>query len=524
MTAEFPISQNSWITRHSLWVVATVPGLAQLVGSAFNISYNVLQIRSILTEQQLDAFTNSILVYNCTVYPAAVTAWLVIVFSMQHAFQRRLRGEPVDPQRLSRARRRAINLPWWGVSLAAVGWMMCIPIFLLVLGNTRDPLNPAVYWHLPISVTISALIALTHGFFLVELTTARLLFPVLFDEGRPLTVPGAITVSIEARGILWALSAGVCPIVSLLLLYLAPQGSDGGASGRIPLFAASVGIVGIVFGLVTASMLGRLVVRPIKVLEQTANAVAHGDLTARVDLLRADEFGPLIDEFNHMIATMREKERLQDTFGRHVGRRAATQILARDPGLGGIEDDLTVLFADLRGFTARSAQSTPQQVVNVLNAFFTQMVDIIEEQNAGMVNKFLGDGFMAIFGAGENRSDHAAVAVGAGRDMLSSLKKLNKMLAIEGLPPLEMGIGIHTGRAILGSIGSPRRLEYTAIGDTVNIASRMESLTERLGHPLLITASTYECLVDRSIATSLPPQQVKGQPHPIQVYRVNDQD
>jgi adenylate cyclase len=135
-----------------------------------------------------------------------------------------------------------------------------------------------------------------------------------------------------------------------------------------------------------------------------------------------------------------------------------------------------------------------------------------------MVNKFLGDGLMAMFGAGSPTSDHACRAVDAGRRMLSRLAEINPQLLQEGFGPLAMGIGIHTGRAMVGSIGSHSRLEYTAIGDTVNVASRVESLTKVLGEPLLVTAATRRALPAQLPVVEMPPQQVKGIAEPLIVY------
>ncbi len=149
-------------------------------------------------------------------------------------------------------------------------------------------------------------------------------------------------------------------------------------------------------------MVSRLFLEPIDHLRTAAQAVAKGRLNVEVPLVRADEFGLLISEFNHMIAELREKERLRRAFGLHVGRKAAEQILARDPGLGGREEVITVMFVDIRSFTAMSAAANPREIVEMLNKFLRVMVQVVEERHGGMVNKFLGDGFLALFGVGGN--------------------------------------------------------------------------------------------------------------------------
>jgi adenylate cyclase len=176
-----------------------------------------------------------------------------------------------------------------------------------------------------------------------------------------------------------------------------------------------------------------------------------------------------------------------------------------------------VMFVDIRNFTARSAASSPTEVVSLLNLFLTERVEIVEQRHGGIVNKFLGDGLMALFSDWTGRPDHADAAVDAGREMLDRLAAINARISVRWRSPLAIGVGIHTGRAVVGSIGSPRRLEYTAIGDTVNVASRVEGLTKAVGEPLLLTAATRAALRSSRAVKELEPQWVKGQPEPVVV-------
>jgi adenylate cyclase len=271
-----------------------------------------------------------------------------------------------------------------------------------------------------------------------------------------------------------------------------------------------VGVVGIAFGIFTALMMSKLVAKPIDQLRVAADAVARGNFNVDLAVSRADEFGRLLGEFDRMASELREKEKLRQTFGLHVGQRAAEQILARDPGLNGVEEEITVMFVDIRSATARAGVSSPAEMIDLLNDFFRVTVRVVEEAHGGMVNKYLGDGFMAIFGAGESKSNHAEDAVTAGREILLAVDALNRDLVGRSREPLRIGIGIHSGPAIVGSIGSPQRLEFTAIGNAVNIASRIESLTKTVGKPMLITEAVCDRLRDRSGLEELPRQQIRG--------------
>ena len=495
--------------NYGLLLTALAPVVPQILGSAFNIWYNATVIEPLLTPALRQRFFEAVLLYNSVVYPVGVFLWLRRIFSFRDLFHRLCSGSAIDSESLTQARRRLIHLPWFAAAICGVAWFLCIPVFIGALLDVQHPLDPRLLWHLPISFCVSGFIAVTHSFFLVELASYWGLFPVFFRDVRADQTPNIFTLSLRGRGIVWAISASICPIASLLLLIFAPRSPAINAGW----FAVFVGGIGIAFGIFTALMMSRLVAKPIDQLRAAADAVSRGNLD--VDLRaagagRADEFGRLLSEFDHMVRELRDKEKLRQTFGLHVGRRAAEQILAHDPGLSGVEQDITVMFVDMRSWTARTSVSAPADVVEVMNDFFRVTVRVVEEEHRGMVNKYLGDGFMAIFGAGDSGSNHARDAVAAGREILSAVEKLNDDLAAKGRAPIQIGIGIHSGPAIVGSVGSPQRLEFTAIGNTVNIASRIEGLTKTTSRPLLVTAAVRDRSGDSFSFEELPPQEVRG--------------
>lgn len=510
--------QSPWYSplKWRLGFVVGAPILAQLLGSVFNIWYNFVYVQPLLSTTQLTVFWRTVMLYNPIAYSIGFIIWLWAVLSLYHPCRLVIARQPLPAAKLLAAQQRLINLPWWGMAIAGILWFLCIPVFLWALVQAPGTLQPNLFWDLPISFLIAAFIAITQSFFTIELLTQRLLFPILFQQARPFQTPGTFPLSLRWRGLFQSFSGSICPIVSLLILAIAPHTCEMEDAN----FAIAVGLVGIVFSIISAWMVGQLVIEPIEELKQVATSVAEGNLKIRIKSLRADEFGPLIAEINHMIEGLKEKQLLQETFGRHVGQQAAQQILSRDPNLGGIEQELTVLFADLRNFTQRSTVDSPAQIVAILNLFLTEMVDIVEQQHSGMVNKFLGDGFMALFGVGTREVNHAMQAVSAAQEMITRLQHLNQRLERDGMAPLEMGIGIHTGFAVVGSIGSSRRLEYTAIGNTVNIASRVESLTKQVGAPIVITAATQQRLSPSQATAALPPQFVKGQANALDIFRL----
>ena len=187
---------------------------------------------------------------------------------------------------------------------------------------------------------------------------------------------------------------------------------------------------------------------------------------------------------------------------------------AADLRLGGRKQTATLLFADIRSFTAMAETTPPEQVVEILNGFFQQMTNVIF-QHEGTIDKFLGDGLMCLFGAPFAHWDDALGAVHAAVEMQAALAELNRM---EVHAPLRMGIGIHTGEVIIGYMGSARRMDYTAIGDTVNVAARLTAEAEP--DQILVSAATWKAMREKVPARSLPARKLKGRGEPIEVLEI----
>jgi len=515
MDAALKQNETGPYKRHALLITAFAPLLPQILGSVFNTWYNMVIIDPLLRAAGLvERFIHTAIYWNALAYPIAVGIWLWLILSLRPALKALSQGETIPPERLEMLRRRLVHLPWYGALISGVGWMLSILVFLVCLSLTGRPFSPQLFWHLPISFAVSGFIALTQSFFLIEWAAQWGLFQVFFHNVRPDRLKGIHPISLRTRGLMWVVSVGICPIASLLLLIFAP----GAAGTNSRWFGLFVGAIGIGFGLCSALLIGRSVAEPVDQLRAAAQAVTEGKLDVQVPLRRADEFGALIGEFNHMVKGLRENEQLRRTFGVHVGRKVAEQILARDPGVGGKEQEITVMFVDIRSFTARAANLKPHQVVALLNEFLQAMVEVIEAEHGGMINKFLGDGFMALFGVDSNAHNHADKALAAGRDLERKLERLNLELTRRGEEPIRIGIGINSGRAIVGSIGSSERMEFTVIGNTVNVASRIEGLNKTLDTTLLISKTTRDALRRPTSLRALPPQPVKGVEQPVEIF------
>jgi adenylate cyclase len=282
--------------------------------------------------------------------------------------------------------------------------------------------------------------------------------------------------------------------------------------------------VGVSFALavmLSLALAGR-VSRPLLAVRNTVQRIGRGDLEARVYLKTRDEFGQVAAAINEMAKGLREREELKSAFARYVSQQVMEEILEKggELSLKGVRKKVTVLFSDIRNFTTFAEGHTPEQVVGLLNEYFEAMIDVIF-RNKGTLDKFMGDGLMVLFGAPLPDSEQEENAVRAALEMQRELSRLAIKWTREVAVDIRIGIGIHTGHAIVGNIGSTRRMEYTAIGDMVNLASRLETTTKTMGASILVSESTYLATRDRFTFLERGSITVKGRHEPVAVYSVD---
>lgn len=271
----------------------------------------------------------------------------------------------------------------------------------------------------------------------------------------------------------------------------------------------------------TAFFLSKEVTRSLDHLRAIVKRIGLGDFTAHAHLETKDEFGELATHINEMTRGLQERDRLKVNFARYVSQHIMEKILATETPLKleGERRKVTILFSDIRQFTHLAETLPPEAVVALLNEYFEQMIEAIFT-HSGTLDKFIGDGIMAEFGAPLDDVSQETHAVAAAIDMLKKLEILCLKWKQEDRPVIQMGIGIHTGEAIVGNIGSEKRTEYTAIGDTVNVAARLEQATKILKYPILISETTYMGCKDAFPFKDLGSMALPGRKEQIKVYTV----
>jgi class 3 adenylate cyclase len=276
------------------------------------------------------------------------------------------------------------------------------------------------------------------------------------------------------------------------------------------------------FGVVAGVGFVALLVGPLRRLRAGVERLTAGDLAARVPPTSRDEVGELTVAFNNMGESLQQKERIQRAFGRYASDYVLNSLLESPEGadLAGAERDVTILFADIRGFTRLSEGLEARDIVTLLNEIFQLVSDCILTRG-GTLDKFIGDSVMAYFGAPIPTEDHAVAAVSAAVDIVRAVEERNRKLDPDG-HRVGIGVGIHTGAVVVGNIGSDRRADFTAIGDPVNVAARLEKLAQP--GEILVSEAVQRRVRGSHRLRFEGERQLSGRLEPVHVYAVERSD
>lgn len=275
----------------------------------------------------------------------------------------------------------------------------------------------------------------------------------------------------------------------------------------------------ILVALLLVYFFAKTISEPIRELKLAADKIKAGDFNLRLTPKSGDEVGALTQAFNDMAVGLEEREKLKGALGKFVNPEIAEKAMKGELKLGGERKIATIFFSDIRSFTAISEKMEPEEVVEFLNAYMTIMVKIIGEYH-GIVDKFIGDAIMAVWGVPESKGNDALNAVNATVEMRRALLEFNKGRGSAKKPVIKIGSGLNTGPVLAGQIGSDDRLDYTVIGDAVNLASRVETLNKPFGTDILISADTYAIVKDEFDCEPMQQIKVKGKSEAQQVYAV----
>lgn len=302
-------------------------------------------------------------------------------------------------------------------------------------------------------------------------------------DGPPPTAP---LISLGKRlKLTWVLVTGI-PLSAIAILSIQDLLDPIFVSELVVIAALAIAGVGLFIGATAMWYTARAVVDPLRSIRDAMQLVERSDFSARVTVDDASEIGLLQAGFNRMAHGQAEREQLRQAFGTFVDPQLAERVLTEGTDLAGEDVEVSLLFLDIRGFTAFSEQSEAREVVAMLNKLFGLVVPVIL-RHGGHANKFIGDGLLAVFGAPERHDDHADRAVAAACDIAGLIRNHYR-------GDVTVGIGVNSGKVVVGTVGGGGRLDFTVIGDAVNTAARVEAATRHTGDDVLITDDTRALL------------------------------
>jgi adenylate cyclase len=302
-----------------------------------------------------------------------------------------------------------------------------------------------------------------------------------------LAVPGVATRAVLA----WALGTGL-PVIGLVMVgTLRLTGENHATPSQLAVAMVVLGGIGIVVGVLAVSLAARASADPLESVRRALARVQRGEFDVRVPVYDGTQIGQLQLGFNQMVSGLAERERIREMFGTYVDAEVAEHILQEGGILEGEEIEVTIMFIDIRDFTGFAERLTAREVVAAINRLFELIVPIIHAHE-GTVDKFVGDGLLAVFGAPRRLGGHADQALAAAIEIDT---RMHSVTHVE----LEIGIGLNSGVVIAGNVGAAGRLEFTVIGDAVNVASRVEAATRDTGDSVLVTESTRALLTDEPV-------------------------
>jgi adenylate cyclase len=348
-----------------------------------------------------------------------------------------------------------------------------------------------------IPIASAALVAVGYGGVLHYLLIETGMRPVLLDISRELPA-GPMDSDVPAVSLRFKLLATL-PLINIITAFVVRALATDNAPGPEIDFIIAVAVATAI-SLELTVMLSKSITNPISDLQAATREISEGRYDVSVPVTTGDEIGELAASFNEMAAGLAERERIREAFGTYLDKEVAEYILSEEFPEEGVELEVTVLICDVVNFTEFAARADAREVVACLNEMFETIVPVIA-RHGGHVDKFVGDGLLAVFGAPERLPDHAERALRAGLEMTA---RVNGDGGLDGGAdgaspedlPFRIGVGINTGRVVAGAIGGGGRLNFSVIGDPVNVAARVESMTRETGEDVLVTEATANAATD----------------------------
>jgi adenylate cyclase len=483
----------TWFYRKLGWLYPAVFITLELQ-TAFLVALGAVALFSFYYDVDRSDF---LLIAGITVALTAVSVLVVLLrtYPRLRPLTSWIRGAR-GPAETAQAWRVAVNLP-----LTLIRRDFGAPVLVTVPIVVLSVVILKLTWLAFFPIMVAALVTIGYAAMLHYLALEIAMRPVLFDINAALESPLRIdrpTVPLRLK--LLASLPLINVITGMTVAALTTEGGGGIRALSVDVLIALAVAFTISFELTV--LLSRSILRPVEDLEAATERIRQGRFDEHVAVTTADEFGELSSAFNQMVDGLAERERLREAFATYLDEEVARHIISEDYDPAGAEVEVSLLFCDVRGFTKEAAESSAHQIVSRLNELFEVLVPIIA-RHRGHVDQFIGDGLMAVFGAPDRVPDHADRAVQCAVEIARTVNSRRP-------GGFEIGIGVNSGKVVAGSIGGAGRLSFSVIGDAVNAAARVETITRETGDPVLITEETRVLLSETIEVQARGEHELKG--------------
>ena len=499
--------------------------LSNLLANVIGVCVVLLLIRGMMQLFTPD-FSESIRRAHTLFLPFSFLVPIFVVLLYERPIRKYLNlkyaGKSFSEKERIHARQRLLNEPFFMIFLNLTVWMAAsayYPFELWISKHSSSAILQAFFMSFN-----TGLITAGVAFFVLEHVLQRRLASLFFPKGGLYATPRTIHINIGIRIAALVFACNIVPQIATIGFVMNTRNMDedpavilGSLQSSIMLNAITFILVGIWLTFVVSTNFRR----PLREIIGVLQDVRKGRLDQRVKVTSNDEIGFAGDVINEMNIGLQERDLIKDTFGKYVAKEVRDEVLSGRVPLDGEKRDVTVLFSDLRNFTAMTEKTDPKLVIRIMNRYFEEMAGAIQDEK-GLVLQFVGDEIYAVFGTPVSLPDHPSRAYLAAMNMRTKLKALNDEFEAKAWPVLRHGIGIHSGHALAANMGSPDRLSYLLVGDTVNLASRLQNLTKDIETDMILSEATYlrlqKGLPDFSALRQMPAMRIRGRDQTVSVY------
>lgn len=520
--------RSETVPRWVLLALLIALGANVLAAAMTGVTIDLMRSRSAFAEAVRAHDLRILPYYQAVAYALATTAVVTYLWPIFVYFR-------CDPAQAAPpvVQRRSINAPAVIAGVGLLPWLFNAAVYPAATVLHFGTWKPELASQQILSPAVNGFLAATTTYLLLDWLFRAMVLPRVFPAGRLVEVPGSWALGVRARLLIFLVAVAFVPLFTMLGLIRAAAvriGAGADTASVVPALTHASEVTFAVFlalGVAFTVILARTLTQPLTDIAQALRRLRRGDLGTRLQSTASDELGVLQDGVNAMAEGLQERERILQTFGRVVEPAVRDHLLSGNLPRGGEERFVTVLFADLRGFTALGERLPPAQVVAILNEYFSAVASWVRVEG-GHVDKFIGDGILVVFGlfgASDEaaRGDAAAAAVRCALGLPARLAALNAARAASGAPPLALSMGLASGAVIAGTIGAEDRFDYTVIGDAVNVAARLQEAAKQREHPLLATAVTGALAEGAGLSAglrALDPVGLRGRSEPVAVVGI----